>query len=132
MNFKFWDVWWLFAWVFIISMFAGIVRILRGYKLQHLSGFEVVGELCVSGFLGMMTFLLCVATKFLTIPTSDYPSAAATAFLCGIMAHAGTRALALFERSVLRQVGKALGDNDIDAPAAVSIIKLDENDGLKK
>lgn len=68
MTLKLVEVWGFFAWVFAVCMLAGVVRVYRRFERERLSIFEILGELFISGFIGLMTFLLCVAVGVITLP----------------------------------------------------------------
>jgi LydA holin phage, holin superfamily III len=110
MTLKLAEVWGFFAWVFAVCMLAGVVRVYRRFERERLSMFEIFGELFVSGFIGVMTFLLCVAFGVITLPPADVARASLVSFICGIAAHSSTRMLALYDHAVAKRVGNILGD----------------------
>lgn len=84
---------WIYIWVFVISIWAGMVNIYRQHKagatsLRHTTVFEWIGECSTSGFAGVLVYLLCRSQGI-----NDFLAAACT----GIAAHMGTRALPLME-----------------------------------
>ena len=112
------DVWGFFAWVFAVCTLAGAVSIYQRYSKEKPSIFEVCGELFVSGFVGLMTFLLCVSVGLITLPPPDVARASMVSFLCGIAAHSSTRMLALYDYAVTRRLGKILGEDPNAPPGA--------------
>lgn len=119
MTLKLVEVWGFFAWVFAVCMLAGVVRVYRRFERERLSIFEILGELFISGFIGLMTFLLCVAVGVITLPPADVARASMVSFICGIAAHSSTRMLALYDHAVAKKLGNILGDGSekIQAPA---------------
>jgi drug/metabolite transporter (DMT)-like permease len=105
------EIWGLFAWVFGVCMLAGAVSVYRRRKLERFSTFEVVGEICVSGFAGLMTFLGCIAVGVTQVPPQDLARACMVAFVCGIAAHASARILALYDKAVERRMSMVLGES---------------------
>lgn len=60
----------------------------------------LIGELCTSAFSGLLAFWLCRAADV---------DPMLTAVAAGVAGHMGTRAIAMFERSVQRRLG--IGDD---------------------
>jgi hypothetical protein len=88
-----------YAWVGALSMFGGLSHYLfmvRDRKC-HPSFVEMIGELAVSGFAGLMTFYLCEASNI---------EAPMSAFLVGVSGHMGSRAIFLMERKVGAWMGE--------------------------
>ncbi|BCX79294.1 phage holin family protein [Campylobacter sp. 19-13652] len=85
-----------FLWVFSISAFAGITRRVR--RLQGASGNDELkkegswilfaADIVISGFIGMLTYYICV---YANVPDS------LMAVYIGVSAHMGTKALSLYE-----------------------------------
>lgn len=76
-----------YVWVLILSSWGGIVNFVRKRKSGEARPFnfsELVGEICTSGFAGVLTFLLCEASEI---------SPLITAALVGISGHMGSRAI---------------------------------------
>jgi hypothetical protein len=113
-NVNFQDLWGFFAWVFAVCMMAGAVSVYQRYNKQRLSLLAIFGEIFVSGFVGVMTFLLCVAFGLITLPPADISRASMASFLCAIAAHSSTRMLALYDHAVARRLGNILGDAEKD------------------
>jgi LydA holin phage, holin superfamily III len=80
-----------YAWVLGLSLWGGTVNYLRRLKLQKAQPFsliELIGDLTISGFSGMITFYLCEASKLDQI---------LTAAIVGIAGHMGSRTIFLLE-----------------------------------
>lgn len=90
--------WLTYAWVIALSGWGGAASYLGKIKKGRSFSFaELVGELCISGFVGVLTFYLCQAAE---IPP---PFAA---FLVGVAGHMGSRSLYLFEMFVTKKFFK--------------------------
>lgn len=81
-----------YAWVIILSMWGGIVRIVREVKVGEKSTKELViilvCELITSGFAGVLTFYSCESAGFQPLYT---------AVMTSIAGYMGGRALSMFE-----------------------------------
>lgn len=80
-----------YAWVFGISLFGGLAGYFRKVKSGLISRFsliELVGEMFISAFVGVITFYLCEWADI------SGPLAAA---LIAIASHMGSRAIFIFE-----------------------------------
>lgn len=87
-----------YVWVFLISLLGGIASFYRKMRDGHARPFNVnefVGECCIAGFVGLVTFFAC---KWAEI--NEYGSAA----LIGITSHMGARGIFLVEQFVGRWV----------------------------
>jgi len=93
-----------YIWVLILSLWGGITHHIKKIKTGVIARFsfsELVGDLFISGFIGVMTFYLCeyaAMDKMLT------------AFLVGISSHMGTRGLMMLEEVAAKKFG-------VNAPA---------------
>jgi hypothetical protein len=88
-----------YLWVFGVSAFGGFVsyiRKVRAGQAEKFSIMEVVGEIAISAFTGLVTFWLCEAAGI------EQPL---TAAMVGISGHMGSRAIALFEDHLKRRLG---------------------------
>jgi drug/metabolite transporter (DMT)-like permease len=103
------EIWGLFAWVLGVCMFAGVISVYRRRKLERFSTFEIVGEICVSGFAGLMTFLACIGVGVTQVPPQDFARMALVAFLCGIAAHTSARILTIYDKAAEDRMRKLLG-----------------------
>ena len=91
-----------YAWVFALSLFGGFAGYLRKVKAGIISRFsvhELLGELLISAFVGVMTFYLC--------DYAQIPGPLSAAFI-GISAHMGSRAIFIFETAADRAFMKFL------------------------
>lgn len=86
--------------ILLMAMWGGVVRIIREVKLSDKTWRQIVAifaaELVVSGFIGMMTLLLCEAAGFNQLYTGA---------MAGIAGCMGGRSLALLE-SIYRNNGR--------------------------
>lgn len=81
-----------YLWVFLLSSWGGLVSFFRKYKEGKTRAFNIVefiGEIVISAFVGVVTFLLCEAGNI-----NHLVSAA----LVAISGHMGSRAIFIFER----------------------------------
>jgi len=88
-----------YAWVLILSVWGGITHYIKKVKsgaLQRFSISELVGDIFISGFIGVMTFYLCEYAHF---------DKMLTAFLVGISSHMGTRGLMMLEEVAAKRLG---------------------------
>ncbi len=80
-----------YVWVLLLSIWGGVVhfiqRLKRGEAKAH-NIVELIGEVVISAFVGVVTFYLCELSSFPQI---------LTAALVAISGHMGTRALFVFE-----------------------------------
>ena len=83
-----------FLWVIVLSVWGGLVHNIRKIKNGELKRFslaELIGDITVSGFVGLITYHLCQYASL-----NDALSAA----LIGISAHMGARALLPIEKAL--------------------------------
>lgn len=86
-------------WVLIISVWGGTVHTVRKIKEGALSRFtlsEWVGDVVISGFIGVITYALCRYSGF-----DEWLTAACV----GITSHQGTRGLLFIEKWMGRKLG---------------------------
>lgn len=92
--------WITWLWVLGLSTLGGSVNFYRKLKQGHVRPFnvaELLGELMISAFVGVVTFLLCKGAglnEFLT------------AGLVGLTGHMGTRAIMRMEKYLENRLGK--------------------------
>lgn len=81
-----------YAWVFFLSMWGGVVRIMREIKLGGKTWREIAFifacELLTSGFAGLLTFFACQRAEF---------DPMYSAVMIGVAGYMGGRALSWFE-----------------------------------
>lgn len=78
-------------WVCALSAFGGLASYVRKIKtgqIQRFSIMEILGEIVISGFVGVLTFFLC--------ESSNVPPMLSAAMI-GISSHMGSRAIFIFE-----------------------------------
>lgn len=103
---------WAWAWVVLLSGLGGLVSFIQKLKsgaIKRFSFGELVGEMVIAFFVGILTFLFCEWGGFPRILTAG---------LVGLCAHMGSRALFVAETLLSRKTAKWLGVESIDPPAA--------------
>lgn len=88
-----------YAWVLLLSIWGGAVSFINKVRAGAVRPFnvvELVGELVVSGFVGVLTFWICKASGFDDV---------VAAVCIGITSHMGTRALFRLEQWVTKKLG---------------------------
>ena len=92
-----------YVWVLLLAIWGGVVnfiqRLKRGEAKAH-NIVELIGEVVISAFVGVVTFYLR--------ELSDFPQIL-TAALVAISGHMGTRALFVFERAVEKIIKNKAG-----------------------
>jgi hypothetical protein len=87
-----------YAWVFAMAMLGGVAHNIKKLKDGTLARFslsELVGDLIISGFLGVVTFFLCEYAELEPI---------LTAAIVGMSAHQGTRGIYFIEELIARRL----------------------------
>lgn len=88
-----------YAWVVMWSVWGGMVSFYNKLKAGHVRAFnitELLGELCTSGFVGVITFWLCEQAEIQPLMS---------AALIGISGHMGSRALFMLEKFLSKKIG---------------------------
>lgn len=88
-----------YTWVLLLSAWGGAVSFInkvRSGAVRPFNVVELVGELVVSGFVGVLTFWICESAGFNQL---------VSAVCIGITSHMGTRALFRLEQWVTRKLG---------------------------
>jgi len=88
-----------YLWVMILSLWGGTahtVRKLRTGVIKHFSLSEWVGDMVISGFLGVVTFYLCEYANV---------SPPLNAVLIAVSAHQGTRGIVTLEKYIAKKLG---------------------------
>ncbi len=90
-----------FAWMIGLSFWGGVASYVRKIKEGHIrfSFAELVGELFISGFVGVLTFLLCQSAQFNSL---------LTAAMVGISGHMGSRAIFIIEKLVEAKLARVM------------------------
>lgn len=81
-----------YVWILVLSAFGGVannIRKIKSGELKRFSFSELVGDLVISGFLGVITFFLCEYENL------DHML---TAAIIGMSAHQGTRGIYFIEK----------------------------------
>jgi len=89
-----------YLWVLILSLWGGTAHTIRKVKMgiiNHFSISEWIGDMVISGFLGVITFYLCEYANIV---------APLNAVLVGIAAHQGTRGIVLLEKWAFSKIKK--------------------------
>lgn len=86
-------------WVLALSLWGGTVHTIRKVKegvIQRFSLSEWIGDVTISGFIGVVTYALCKYSGF-----DEW----LTAVCVGVTSHQGTRGLLLVERIIAKKLG---------------------------
>lgn len=98
--------WLTYLWVLVVSLWGGVsnyVKRMTGNETVAFSLAELVGDITISGFVGLITFFLCESAQI------DRMLSAA---IIGISAHMGSRSLFMLERIVVNFVKSRGGKNE--------------------
>lgn len=90
-----------YGWVLALALMGGLASWARKVREGHARAFnvaELIGELLISGFAGLVTFMLCRWAN-----VNEWLSAA----FIGIAGHMGSRAIFLSEQLLERWFGRA-------------------------
>ena len=96
-----------YAWVFGLAMLGGaasFVRRVRNGEAKYSNIIELIGELVVSAFAGLVTFFLCQSAAFDEMLTAAF---------IAISGHMGTRIIFKFEAYLVKRFGL---DNECELP----------------
>ena len=96
-----------YAWVFGLAMLGGaasFVRRVRSGQSKYSNILELIGELVVSAFAGLVTFFLCRSAGFDEMLTAAF---------IAISGHMGTRIIFKFEAYLVKKFGS---DNECELP----------------
>lgn len=88
-----------YAWVFGLAMLGGaasFVRRVRSGQAKYSNLIELIGELVVSAFAGLVTFFLCQSSKLDPMLTAAF---------IAISGHMGTRIIFMFEAYLVKRFG---------------------------
>ena len=82
-----------YCWVIVLAAWGGLASYVRKLRQGYIrfSLAELIGEICVSAFVGIITFFMCESSEFNQI---------FSAALIGITGHMGSRAIFIFEKIV--------------------------------
>lgn len=85
-----------YLWVIALSAWGGIASYIRRIKRgAEFSLIELIGELFISGFVGILTFFLCEYTQINQILTAAF---------VGISGHMGSRAIYVIEKFLIKRL----------------------------
>lgn len=91
--------WLTYAWVFGLAMLGGaasFVRRVRSGQAKYSNIIELIGELVVSAFAGLVTYFLCRSANFDDMLTAAF---------IAISGHMGTRIIFMFESYLVKKFG---------------------------
>lgn len=107
-----------YAWVLVLSTWGGIVNYLSKIRAGHIARFnltELIGDMCISGFTGILTFWMCQAAGFDEL---------ITAVFVGISGHMGARLIGKLETMMSRKLHLAQDEG------TVTVVKKDGTPGV--
>lgn len=97
-----------YLWVATLSIWGGVAHYIRKIKANKRKAFsiaELLGDIIISGFIGILTFFLAQSANIDNLMT---------AFLIGISSHMGARGLAILEEIAEKKINKVLGLEEDD------------------
>ena len=103
-----------YAWVLILSTWGGLVHYLSKVRAGAIARFnitELIGDMFISGFTGVLTFWMCEAAGFNELTT---------AVCVGISGHMGVRMIGKLENVMSRK---------FDIPEDVHVMTTSKKDG---
>lgn|SRR5574343_157871 len=103
-----------YAWVIGLSTWGGLVNYISKIKSGQIARFnltELIGDICISGFTGLLTFWLCQTANFDEL---------LTAVFVGISGHMGARMIGKFEKLMSRK---------FDIPEDSTAVTVSKKDG---
>jgi D-arabinose 1-dehydrogenase-like Zn-dependent alcohol dehydrogenase len=94
-----------YAWVVGLSAWGGMAEYVRKIKTGagRFSFSALIGELCVSAFVGVITYLLCQSAQINPVTSAAF---------VGISGHMGSRAILIFEKFVQKKIERWLGNEN--------------------
>jgi len=103
-----------YAWVIGLSTWGGLVNYISKIKSGQIARFnltELIGDICISGFTGVLTFWMCEAAGFNELTTAVF---------VGISGHMGARMIGKFEKLMSRK---------FDIPEDSTAVTVSKKDG---
>ena len=88
-----------YIWVIVLSVWGGTAHTIRKVRQGVLPRFSIsewIGDIVISGFLGVITFWLCEYAELNPL---------LTAAVVGISAHQGTRGIMAIEKYIAKRIG---------------------------
>lgn len=107
-----------YAWVLALSTWGGLVNYLSKIRAGRIARFnvtELIGDMFISGFTGILTFWLCEASGFNELTTAVF---------VGISGHMGARMIGKLEKVLSRKLELQ------DEPSAPSAPKKEGTPGV--
>ena len=104
-----------YAWVLALSTWGGMVNYLSKIRMGHIARFnitELIGDMFISGFTGVLTFWMCEAAGFNELTTAVF---------VGISGHMGVRMIGKFEKLMSRK---------FDIPEDSTAVTVSKKDGI--
>ncbi len=95
-----------YFWVLLIATWGGMAHNIKKIKTGDIKRFsiaEMIGDIVIAGFIGIMTFFLC--------EYADLPQILTAAFV-GITGHQGTRGMAFIEKLIASRFSVNVTIND--------------------
>ncbi len=103
-----------YAWVLALSTWGGMVNYLSKIRMGHIARFnitELIGDMFISGFTGVLTFWMCEAAGFNELTTAVF---------VGISGHMGARMIGKFEKMMSLK---------FDIPEDSTVVTVSKKDG---
>ena len=103
-----------YAWVIGLSTWGGLVNYISKIKSGQIARFnitELIGDMFISGFTGVLTFWMCEAAGFNELTTAVF---------VGISGHMGARMIGKFEKLMSRK---------FDIPEDSTAVTVSKKDG---
>ena len=103
-----------YAWVLALSTWGGMVNYLSKIRMGHIARFnitELIGDMFISGFTGVLTFWMCEAAGFNQLTT---------AVCVGISGHMGARMIGKLENVMSRK---------FDIPEDSTVVTVSKKEG---
>ena len=94
-------------WVSSLAAMGGVssyIRKVRDKTIKRFSIVELIGEIFISGFVGIVTFLLCDSAGF---------DPRITAAIVGVAGHMGSRAIFIIEHMINKKFNQVFDDMEI-------------------
>jgi hypothetical protein len=103
-----------YAWVLALSTWGGMVNYLSKIRMGHIARFnitELIGDMFISGFTGVLTFWMCEAAGFNELTTAVF---------VGISGHMGARMIGKLEKVMSRK---------FDIPEDSTVVAVSKKEG---
>ena len=103
-----------YAWVLALSTWGGMVNSVSKIRMGHIARFnitELIGDMFISGFTGVLTFWMCEAAGFNELTTAVF---------VGISGHMGARMIGKLESVMSRK---------FDIPEDSTVVTVSKKEG---